>query len=87
VKQVYDADADALYVELADRTGRVARTVAIDNGTNVDLDADGNLLGIEVIRPQRLWPLPAILRMYLMSDEHAAVLMASYPCGCSAEVA
>ena len=45
----YDADADALYYRL---TGKpVARTVAIGDRVNVDVDADGQAVGIEVIRP------------------------------------
>jgi uncharacterized protein YuzE len=52
----YDASADAAYVYLADeiRPGAVAKTVPVDplaiNGMiNLDFDAEGRLLGIEVL--------------------------------------
>jgi uncharacterized protein YuzE len=79
VRLAYDATVNAVYIDLADRSGKVARTVALDDGTNVDLDAAGDLLGIEVIGPDRNWPLPAILRQYEVSDQDAAMLMAGYP--------
>lgn len=85
MRQAYDATADALYVTLAD--GEVARTVEIAEGTNVDLDAAGSLLGIEVLRPNRPWPLAAILRTHHISDEDAAMLMTCCPYRMSVEVA
>lgn len=75
--QAYDADADALYIRLAG--GTVARTAVIDDGCNVDLDADGKLLGIEVLNPGRPWPLGAILKGCEISGEDAVMLMACYP--------
>jgi uncharacterized protein YuzE len=77
VTQEYDLDADALYLKLAE--GTFSRTVAIDDGCNVDLDAGGKLLGIEVLEPGSVWPLAAILRRFKISDEDAAELMAGYP--------
>lgn len=43
----YDPQADALYVALG--TGEFGRTIAVDEDRNVDLDATGGALGIEVI--------------------------------------
>jgi uncharacterized protein YuzE len=43
----YDPDVDALYVRL--RRGKVARTITApdDDGYMVDVDAAGNVLGVE----------------------------------------
>ena len=75
----HDFDADALYIRLTD--GTVARTLEVDSDpcTMVDLDGDGNLIGIEVIDPDRPWPLWKIMKSYDFSDADAAMLMASYP--------
>jgi uncharacterized protein YuzE len=68
----YDIAADALDVRLAD--GIVARTEHIDPGTLVDTDASGTLLAIEVLGPQRSWPLEEILDRFDV-DEHDAELL------------
>ena len=47
---VYSPDADALYVEFQP-VRRVARTVEISPSCLVDLDAAGQLLGIELLTP------------------------------------
>jgi uncharacterized protein YuzE len=43
----YDREADALYLKL--REGRFARNRKVDSRTILDLDAEGNLLGIELL--------------------------------------
>lgn len=45
----YDADANALYYRITAEP--VARTVAHGDRVNVDVDADGNAVGIEVLDP------------------------------------
>lgn len=88
IRQVYDAQADALYVHLRELAGGefAARTAEIDESTMVDLDAGGNLLGIEVLSPDRTWPLAEILKRYEVSADDAALLMAYCPCGISVQV-
>lgn len=56
MKLTYDHEDDALYVKLVEGE-RVSRTEQLDTGTLVDLDRFGRVLGIEVIRPARRWPL------------------------------
>jgi uncharacterized protein YuzE len=69
IRQSYDLDADALYVKLTDQ--KVAHTAEVDEGTLVDLDADGNVVGIEVLQPQRRWPLDEILNAFRVSPGQA----------------
>lgn len=66
----FDEEANALVIHLTDDDGFVSRTEEIDSGTLVDLDAAGNLVGIEVINPVREWPLHEITRRFsIPSDE------------------
>ncbi|MCC7055684.1 MAG: DUF2283 domain-containing protein [Gemmatimonadaceae bacterium] len=46
----YDPEADALYVRLGDAPRTVARTRSVAPGIQFDVDADGKLLGIEILR-------------------------------------
>lgn len=48
VRVLYDAEADALAVEF-NPTGRSARMVRVAPGVNVDLDAKGRLVTLEVL--------------------------------------
>ena len=43
----YDKDADAMYIKIRD--GKIDRTKKIDDNTLLDVDKDGNLLGIELL--------------------------------------
>ena len=45
----YDGNVNALYYRLT--TAEVARTIAIGDRVNVDVDADGEAIGIEVLDP------------------------------------
>lgn len=74
----YDADANALYITL-DPHVRVDRTIPVDDSTNCDLDDDGNLIGVEVLNPGRIWPLAAILRDYEVGEQDAAALIGACP--------
>lgn len=86
MKMAYDGQADGWYATI--REGEHARTVEVEEGaTMVDLDADGRLLGIEVLSPHRLWPLAEILRHWEVDPADAAMLMANYPCTTSIQVA
>ena len=72
MKLVYDNEADALAIKLAE--GIVDRTVEIDPGTLVDLDAAGHVLTIEVIRPERRWPLDEVLDRFPIAPADASML-------------
>jgi len=77
ISQSYDLDANALYIELNSR--QVARTVQLDAGTLIDLDADGSVVGIEVIQPQRLWSLDDIISRFAVTEDDARELRAYFP--------
>jgi uncharacterized protein YuzE len=67
-----DFEADALYLQLA--RGKVHRTIELDEGTLVDVDAAGSPLGIEVLNPARAWPLQDFVDRFAVDDELRAVL-------------
>jgi uncharacterized protein YuzE len=73
VKVEYDQQADALYIALTE-DAEVVRTVEIDPGTLVDVGSGGRLLGVEIIRPARPWPVDEILRQF-HADPAAARLL------------
>ena len=57
----------------------VVHTVEIDAGTLVDVDAAGFLVGIEVLSPQRCWPLEDILGRFRVAEIDAAQLRVYFP--------
>jgi uncharacterized protein YuzE len=73
VKIAYDKIADALDITLVE-DGFSVRTEQLDDGTLVDLDEQGRLVAIEVIRPARRWPLAEILERYEVAGDDAEVL-------------
>ncbi|MFH1506747.1 MAG: DUF2283 domain-containing protein [archaeon] len=44
----YDKEADALYIEF--RKGKFAKNKKLDDFTIIDLDKDGNMLGMELLQ-------------------------------------
>lgn len=68
----YDDTDDALYVELASVPSR--RQVLIDEGTIVDLDGSGRVVGIEVIAASNGWSADAILERFPLPEEAAEYL-------------
>lgn len=61
----YDFEANALYVYLQENTKKVSLTHEINDGVHVDLDANGQVLGIEILSPgQQEWPVYQIINAY-----------------------
>jgi uncharacterized protein YuzE len=54
----YDQAADAAFIEVAQGTS--AKTVVVTDDINVDFDADGRLLSIEVLAVKRVAPALAV---------------------------
>ena len=47
MKIEYDKEVDALYIRIQEK--KVARTKEIEEGINLDLDAEGKVIGLEII--------------------------------------
>jgi uncharacterized protein YuzE len=69
----YDPEADAFAVRLGDRP--VARTVVVDDAHYVDLDADGNVVKIEVLTPKNP-QIESIAERFGIADQTPAILVA-----------
>ncbi len=54
----YDKQADAMYIEF--RKGEFAKNKKIDDFTIVDLDVQGNILGIELLDVSKRIPLESL---------------------------
>ncbi|MFH1638168.1 MAG: DUF2283 domain-containing protein [Candidatus Woesearchaeota archaeon] len=54
----YDKDADAMYIEF--RSGEFAKNKKIDDFTIIDLDKEGNILGIELLDVSKRIPLESL---------------------------
>ena len=54
----YDKDADALYIEF--RKGEFSSNKKIDDFTIIDLDKDGNVIGIEMLEVSKRLPPEAL---------------------------
>ena len=75
---VYSTDADALYIEV-EAVRRVARTVEVSPSCLVDLDAEGRLLGIELLNPSTSYlSIAEVVTRWRLSREQVAQLLA-YP--------
>ena len=72
----YDLSVGALYIRLTDHT--VARTREIDDNTNVDLDAAGRPVGIEVLSIYHPWPLETVVSEFGISGPERAQLVAYF---------
>lgn len=72
----YDLEAGALYIRVAD--GKVARTRELDGNTLADVDADGNVLGVEVVSAAYPWALTEVLQMEGISASAKAQIRAYF---------
>ncbi len=69
VRVTHDLEVDAVYVEFSD--GPCARTVAESEGVIVDLDAQGRLIGFEVLGPSRAEAVRAVADKYASPGDRA----------------
>ncbi|HVV38344.1 MAG TPA: DUF2283 domain-containing protein [Acidimicrobiales bacterium] len=53
MKYVYDSDSDALYVTL--RNGAIDHTVELTDGVVLDVSADDEVIGVDVMVPSQGW--------------------------------
>lgn len=59
----YDKEADAMYIEFRD--GEFAKNKKIDDFTIIDLDKDGNILGIELLEVSKRMPTESLSKVHL----------------------
>jgi uncharacterized protein YuzE len=59
----YDKEADAMYIEFRD--GKFAKNKKIDDFTIIDLDKDGNILGIELLEVSKRMPAESLSKVHL----------------------
>ena len=57
----YDKKADAMYIEF--RKGKFAKNKKSDDFTVIDLDIQGNLLGIELLEASKRIPLESLSKV------------------------
>lgn len=73
----YDLSVRALYIRLSDKT--IARTREVDDNTNVDLDKDGTVVGIEVIDIDLPWAVTEVLRDFDLPAGEAEQVASYFP--------
>ena len=61
MKIEYDKEVDALYIRIQEKY--VARTQEVAEGVNLDFDADGRLIGLEVIDATKCYSLSDIFNL------------------------
>lgn len=59
----YDKDADAVYIEF--RKGEFSKNRKMDDFTILDLDAEGNILGIELLRVSERLPAESLSEVHV----------------------
>jgi uncharacterized protein YuzE len=61
VKITLDKEADAAYIYFKDiADGEVAKTISLNDSINIDLDADGQILGLEILNASENMPVNAL---------------------------
>jgi|SRR5215471_16589918 len=61
MKIEYDKEVDALYIRIQEKY--VARTQEVAEGVNLDFDADGRLIGLEVVDATKCYSLSDIFNL------------------------
>ena len=59
----YDKEADAMYIEF--RSGEFASNKKVDDLTIIDLDEEGNMLGIEILDASKRIPSESLEKVNL----------------------
>lgn len=65
----YDSETQALYIGLSSE--EIEGQVEMPDGVVVDVDAAGAAVGIEVVRAQADWDLPAVVEQFGLSEDQA----------------
>jgi len=70
----YDKEVDALYIELS--TQKPDGVIEIEEGINIDLTSDGNIVGIELIGATKKIPLDSFLKYEIDGESIGLMAMA-----------
>lgn len=65
----YDKSADAVYIKL--KSGKVAKTLRLENQLIVDLDKKSNILGLEILNASSQISAPFIKKGLKISNSKA----------------
>ncbi|HEX4829585.1 MAG TPA: DUF2283 domain-containing protein [Trebonia sp.] len=76
MKLEYDLNAGALYIRLTGAA--IARTAEAGDNAAVDLDADGGVVGIEVVSVAYPWPVAEVLATYRVPAREATEIRAYF---------
>lgn len=74
-----DLAADSMYVHVTEQSPR--RQVELESGVVVDVDAEGHLCGVEVLRVSRGWSAEEVLERFEVErvDADSLKYLASFP--------
>ena len=74
MKVSYDKEVDALYIELS--TQKPDGVIEIEEGINIDLTSDGNIVGIDLIGATKKIPLDSFLKYEIDGESIGLMAMA-----------
>lgn len=60
MKLTHDPHGDVLYIYVQ-KNGKIAKTLNVTQDVNMDFSAEGQLIGVEVLRASRVLELPYVL--------------------------
>ena len=81
MKVSYDKEVDALYIELS--TQKPDGVIEIEEGINIDLTSDGNIVGIELIDASKKIPLDSFLKYEIDGESIGLMAMTKTEQNCS----
>lgn len=68
LKITLDKEADAAYIYLKEiKAGEVTKSISLNESINIDLDSEGQMLGIEVIDASQNLPANAVKSAEIIS--------------------
>jgi uncharacterized protein YuzE len=79
MKGTYDRQADALYIRVAREDIAIARTVARTDDLMLDYDADGRLVGVEVLGVSDVSDLRAVLQPFGIDPGQVEITLIGAP--------
>jgi len=73
MKVSYDKEVDALYIELSNQ--KPDGVIEIEEGINIDVLSDGNIVGIEFIDAAKKMPLDSFLKYEIDGESMGLMAM------------